>query len=165
MKGFWKNNNGCVDARFHSLQTLQFILQRNANARLIGISTAATPSNNSIRKFYCSDRQLAPQHALQFLSTDVSEHEGHSWQPSKPSICTWPTTLNSESDDAGASDFDSQAHTFLYNYHIHIISTPPPSCVYRFLWERTISIILYTFNFPFLIYSLYLSGGPIPRSK
>ena len=82
MKGFWKNNNGCVDARFHSLQTLQFILQRNANARLSGISTAATPSNNSIRKFYCIDRQLAPQHALQFLSTDVSEHEGHSWQPS-----------------------------------------------------------------------------------
>ena len=131
MKGLcqWKNNNGCVHARFHSPQTLQFILQRNANARLSGISTAATPSNNSIRKFYCSDRQLAPQHALQFLSTDVSEHEGHSWQPSKPSSCTWPTTLNSESDDAGASDFDSQAHTFLYNYYIPIIFYPPFLCL------------------------------------
>ena len=65
-------------------------------------------------------------------------------------------------------------HSFFLPRSLHMIFTcdiyiplllTPPSCVYRFLWERTVSIILYTFNFPFLIYSLYLSGGPIPWSK
>ena len=65
-----------------------------------------------------------------------------------------------------AADIHSPTSFLPRSIYLRYLFPPtPPSCVYRFLWERTVSIILYTFNFPFLIYSLYLSGGPIPWSK
>ena len=68
--------------------------------------------------------------------------------------------------DSDAADLYSPISFLPCSIYLRYLFPPtPPSCVYQFLWERTVSIILYTFNFPFLIYSLYLSGGPIPWSK
>ena len=68
--------------------------------------------------------------------------------------------------DSDAADIHSPTSFLPRSIYLrYLFPLTPPSCVYRFLWERTVSIILYTFNSPFLVYSLYLSGGPIPWSK
>ena len=89
----------------------------------------------------------------------------------KTTSCTWPRTSSTCATlelqvDSDAADIHSPTSFLPRSIYLRYLFPPtPPSCVYRFLWERTVSIILYTFNFPFLIYSLYLSGGPIPWSK
>ena len=78
----------------------------------------------------------------------------------KTTSCTWPRTSRHARLVQVASDTaDILNHSFFLPRSLHMIFTcdiyiplllTPPSCVYRFLWERTVSIILYTFNSPFL---------------
>ena len=103
IKGLWKNNNGCINARFRSPPTLSFILLRNANVRLSGIFLLQRTPRVPQRNFYCSECQLATQHVLQFPSMDVFEHEGsHASLPPAPGqeLCRHVRQLQVDSDAA-----------------------------------------------------------------
>ena len=84
IKGLWKNNNGCTNARFHSPLTLSFILQRNANVRLSGISTAANATSASAE--FLLQRTPTSDSACTSVSFDGCFRARR--QPRTPTSCT-----------------------------------------------------------------------------
>jgi hypothetical protein len=84
IKGLWKNNNGCTNARFHSTPTLSFILQRNANVRLSGISTAANATSASAE--FLLQRTPTSDSACTSVSFDGCFRARR--QPRTPTSCT-----------------------------------------------------------------------------
>ena len=128
IKDLWKNNNGCIKARFRSPPTLSFILQRNANVRLIGISTAANTTSASAEFLLqrTPTSLVATQHVLQFPSMDVFEHEGsHASLPPAPGqeLCRHVRQLQVDSD---AADIHSPTSFFTQTSLLMIFISPPP---------------------------------------
>ena len=97
-------------------------MQMCASAEFLLQRTPRVPQRN----FYCSERQLATQHVLQFPSMDVFEHEGsHASLPPAPGqeLRRHVRQLQVDSDDA---DIHSPTSFFTQTSLLMIFISPPP---------------------------------------